>query len=384
MTDVDDPEHGGLHVLALNKRSWQHSKAGGSELNLEQTLKRLADRGHEVDLLVGADEGRPATTVDESVTIHRVGRDDAVPAPWDVVVAYLTVTAYYYLYSYRLSPDLVYAVNVPLPWLVLTRVPRVTIFHHVAIDTFFETHPFPQNVLGFLAQWIGVARERSNHTVSVSPSTTEALVSRGHDPATVHEIRNGLALDRYRPGAEAPTPEVLYLGGLERYKGVDRLPAIHRHLRRSVDGPVDLHVAGRDGPERAAIEAYCDRIESARFHGFVSEERKVELLQRAWVFLAPSRVEGWGIAVLEANACGTPAVGSDVDGLRDSIRDGETGLLADGSDPAAFADRVATLLDDDARRTRYGARAREWAEAHSWDDAVDDLEALLVSVAADR
>lgn len=373
-----------VRLLALNKRSWHHSKAGGSELNLEQTLKRLADRGHEVHLLVGADEGRDPTTVDEGVTIRRVGRNHPVPAPWDVVVAYLYVSVYYYVYSYRYAPDVVYWVNVPLPWPILTRRPRVAIFHHVAIDTFFDTHPFPQSLLGFLAQWIGVLRERRHPTVSVSPSTTEELVSRGHDPDTVHEIRNGLELDRYRPGGETDRPMVLYLGGLERYKGVDRIPAIHRQLERRSTKPVELHVAGRDGPERSAIEGYCERVESAQFHGFVGEDRKIDLLQRAWVFLAPSRVEGWGIAVLEANACGTPAVGSDVKGLRDSIRNGETGWLVDGTDPVDFADRVRDLLENDETRTRFGRRAREWAESHSWEASVDDLERLLRSVAHGR
>lgn len=385
MTALDEPDghhetSRKLRILALNKRSWQHSRAGGSELNLEESLKGLAQRGHRVDLLVGTDEARPSPAIDEGVTIHRVGAGGDLRAPWDVVASYFFVSLYFYWYLLRLRPDVVYAVNVPLPWPVYTRRPRVTIYHHVAIDTFFQTHPFPQNLLGFIAQWLGVLRERSNPTVSVSPSTTEELVSRGHDPASVHEIRNGLDLEQYRPGTESLDPEIVYVGGLERYKGVDRLPAIHRALQDVFDGQVELHVAGRDGPVRESIEAYCAQTETAHFHGFVSEAEKVERLQRAWVFIAPSRVEGWGIAVLEANACGTPAVGSDVKGLRDSIRDGETGLLADGSDPTAFATRIETLLSDSDERERLGAEARAWAEEHSWASSVDRLETLLVSV----
>jgi glycosyltransferase involved in cell wall biosynthesis len=118
------------------------------------------------------------------------------------------------------------------------------------------------------------------------------------------------------------------------------------------------------------------------YHGFISEERKIEILQNAWVFIAPSRIEGWGIAVLEANACGTPAVGSDVNGLRDSIRDGETGLLADGADADKFARHVNALLADDERRAVLRQNARDWAEQHSWDRAVDQLERLFRSAVA--
>jgi glycosyltransferase involved in cell wall biosynthesis len=280
------------------------------------------------------------------------------------------------------SPDVIYTVNTPLPWLVITRRPRVGIFHHIAIDSFFETHPFPQNLLGYVSQWVGVLRERNNPTVSVSPSTSRELVSRGHKPQNVHEIRNGLDLGTYSPGETSPVPRILYVGGLDRYKGVDRIPGIHQSLSEIFDSTVHLDVAGRDGPVKEEIKTYCAQTESAHFHGFVSMEKKINLLQSAWVFIAPSRVEGWGIAVLEANACGTPAVGSDVNGLRDSIRDGESGLLVDGSNPTEFAACINDLLSNTQKRETFEANARSWAEQHSWEQTVDQLEELFISVSS--
>lgn len=364
-------------ILALNKRSWHHSKAGGSEHNLEKTLTRLADRGHDVYLLTGSDEGQDRTDIDNGVNIRRVGVGDRIDAPWDVVVSYLFVTIYFYWYQHRVAPDVVYTVNTPLPWPVFTRRPRVSIFHHIAIDSFFETHPFPQNLFGFLAQWAGVFRERENPTVSVSPSTTEELVYRGHDPETIAEITNGIDTNRYSPGSESETPRVLYLGGLERYKGVDRIPEIHQAITNQATEPVQLDVAGRDGPLREEIAEYCNHTETATFHGFVSLSRKVELLQSAWVYIAPSRVEGWGIVVLEANACATPAVGNDINGLRDSICDGTTGYLVPEGDCDAFASRVVQLLDEETRK-QFGSEARRWAQKHSWEQTVDDLEQLFI------
>ncbi|WP_435156756.1 glycosyltransferase family 4 protein [Haladaptatus sp. DFWS20] len=367
-------------VLALNKRSWQHSKAGGSELNLEETLKRLGKRGHQVHLLTGSDEGKSRTDYDESVSIRRIGFDDRFPAPWDVVISYITISIYFYYHLYRISPDVIYTVNTPLPWPVLTRHPRVSIFHHIAIDSFFDTHPFPQNILGFVSQWFGVFQERNNPTVSVSPSTTEELISRGHDPNTVYEIRNGLSLKKYKPGTESNKPRIVYVGGLERYKGVDRIPEIHQAIQEKMRSPVHLDVAGRDGPVQEIIEKYCEEFDEANYHGFVTEEKKLDLLQSAWIFIAPSRVEGWGIAVLEANACGTPAVGSDVNGLRDSIRDGETGLLAKGSDPELFASKIKHILIESERRSEFAEQARSWAELHSWEESVNQLEKLFLLV----
>ena len=88
-----------------------------------------------------------------------------------------------------------------------------------------------------------------------------------------------------------------------------------------------------------------------RFHGFVSEEEKLALLRRTWANLFPSPKEGWGITVMEAAACGTPSLASDSPGLRDSVRDGETGYLVPHGDAGG-----AGRPDAGA-----GGRSRRWS-----------------------
>ena len=383
---------GRLTILAVNKSCWGNG-GGGAEANLRETLSRLADRGNDVTLLCGRFPGCADVEYLDGVRIERVGFEREFGPPFDVVLTYLAATVVVYRRLARIEPDVVYVVDTPLPWPIYTRRPRVAIFHHVAIDSFLETHPFPQNWLGSFAQRLGARRERRTPTVSVSPSTTNALLDAGHPPATVHEIRNGIDVERYtpdesgepgRPGKAASEPRLLYLGGLNEIKGADRLPAIHRAVERALGRAVRLDIAGRGGETATTLKAYCAGRDSACFHGYVSEERKVELLRRAWVFLAPSRIEGWGLAVLEANACGTPAVGADVEGLRDSIRDGETGVLADAADPDAFAASVVSVLEDDECRAELSANAREWATAHSWEETTADLEMLFHRVVGSR
>src|SRR5204863_6777869 len=77
-----------------------------------------------------------------------------------------------------------------------------------------------------------------------------------------------------------------------------------------------------------------------RFLGFVAEEEKRRRLRRAWALLFPSPKEGWGISNVEAAACGTPALASDSPGLRESVRDGETGFLVTHGDAHALAQRM--------------------------------------------
>jgi glycosyltransferase involved in cell wall biosynthesis len=88
--------------------------------------------------------------------------------------------------------------------------------------------------------------------------------------------------------------------------------------------------------------------------------------------------EGWGLVVLEANAVGTPAVGYDVAGLRDSIRDGRTGVLATPGDATALGHAAADLVLDGDRLAAFSDEARTWAAQFSWDETADRLLSVVV------
>src|SRR5207302_5583159 len=110
------------------------------------------------------------------------------------------------------------------------------------------------------------------------------------------------------------------------------------------------------------------------FAGHVSEEEKWRLLQRAWLLVHGAHQEGWGIAVMEAAACGTPALAFDVPGVRDAVVDGKTGVLVDFETelPAAWVQ----LASDEPQRLRLGAAARQRAVAMSWDATVTQFLAV--------
>jgi hypothetical protein len=114
--------------------------------------------------------------------------------------------------------------------------------------------------------------------------------------------------------------------------------------------------------------------------GRVSEEAKFELLGEAWLTVAPSAAEGWGLTIVEANAIGTPAVAYDVPGLRDSVRHGMTGwLVRHGQTLAdALGDALQEVSDPD-RRAQIGAAAKAWAGAFSWDSSADRLAGVLLA-----
>ncbi|MDE2582236.1 MAG: glycosyltransferase [Rhodospirillales bacterium] len=184
----------------------------------------------------------------------------------------------------------------------------------------------------------------------------------------VHYIGVDCAAIRPR-SAEEETPTILHVARLVEVKGAEylvralaALPA--RHAR------VDLVVIG-DGPRRAMLEKLAGTLglgARVRFLGALPHAEVLAWMRKAAMLALPSvrtrtgRVEGLGMVLLEAAACGVPAVGSRIGGIPEGILDGETGLLAPERNAAALAERMSALLDDRDLRARMGSAARRHIE----------------------
>ena len=137
---------------------------------------------------------------------------------------------------------------------------------------------------------------------------------------------------------------------------------------------------GIEQPRLEAVARELGIADRTRFTGFVSDAERDALLESSRVCVCPSTKEGWGLTVIDANSCGVPVVASDVPGLRDSVRDAQTGFLVPDTDVDAFAERIGRLLDDDDLAARMGNDARAWSRRFDWDQAADDLADSLRAV----
>ena len=167
----------------------------------------------------------------------------------------------------------------------------------------------------------------------------------------------------------------MVLGRLVPHKRVDLLLRAWRVVQPIVGG--ELVVIG-DGPERRWLDTL--KGPGVRFAGHVSEEEKWRLLHRAWLLVHGAHHEGWGIAVVEAAACGTPALAFDVPGVRDAVLDGQTGVLVDYETELAAA--WVHLAGDEQWRRRLGSAARQRAEELSWDTTVSQFLAVAEEAVA--
>lgn len=167
---------------------------------------------------------------------------------------------------------------------------------------------------------------------------------------------------------------------LKRVQDVVRIFAEARRLLPAA--PLRLRLVG-NGPERPGIEALVRELELQPFVRFLGDQVDLPaLLRDSDLFLLPSETESFGLAALEAMACGVPVVASRVAGIPEVVADGESGLLAPVGDVAAMAGHVARLASDAAALTRFSAAARARAESHFQPGPiVDRYEALYQRLA---
>ncbi|MDQ5821653.1 MAG: glycosyltransferase family 4 protein [Actinomycetota bacterium] len=264
----------------------------------------------------------------------------------------------------RRRPRVAHVVEVWPPALVaarLARVPRVIVTHHT------PELPRHDNLAGRLWWKLGWA------TRPLVIYTSEADRSRdGRRPSRVVPL--GIDLERF--GGGRPVLEGTVVGNVARLaeqKG-------HRTLLAAVPAVLERHpdatfaIAG-DGELREEIERLAaphrERV------ALLGERSDVpDLLASFAVFAYPSRFEGLCLAVIEAQAAGVPVVATPVGGIRETVVDGETGLLVPPDDPQALAGAIIRLLDDRAFAQRLADQAREGAQSYSEERMVHRTLAL--------
>lgn len=365
---------GGMRILLVNWLDRANPQAGGAEIHVFEIFSRLARNGHRVRLVCSGWRGCAPRADVEGIDVTRVStrngfalagrgavRRALAEEPFDIVVEDIN--------------------KIPLFLTTLTDLPFCAIIPHLFGDTAFREAAWPMAAAVWLAErpLPRVYRRAGYHAISAS--TRDDLVRRGVAQECIRVIHPGVDSRHFSPDPAVPRsdpPSFLYVGRLKRYKGVDLAIRALAVARKEHPG-LRLDIAGT-GDARSYLESLVADLgiaDAVTFHGFVAEERKLHLLRSTWANVFPSPKEGWGITVMEAAACGTPSLASDSPGLRDSVRDGQTGYLVPHGDVEALARRMLELAASPERVAVLGHAARSFAESLGWDAAARATEAHL-------
>jgi len=363
-----------MKILAVNWMDMANPQAGGAEVHITEILSRFVERGDEVTLVTSDFRGGARYDEFRGINIIRAGTRETFNFAAPAVLRKLDDTFNYDLVVEDIN-------KVPFFTPLYLRKPVLAVIPHLFGETVYrETNFFFASYVYLMEKPIPLVYRHACFAV-ISESTARDIVRRGISPDRVRVVFCGMDHATYHldPGAPAfDRPTVLYVGRIKRYKSVDVILRAMPEVITRVPG-TRLAVVGA-GDTLDDLKRLANRLgiaDRVLFTGFVTTEEKVDWMRRSHVIVNPSPREGWGLTNIEAGACGTPAVASDVDGLRDSVRDGVTGLLFPYGDHRALAERLVRLLLDDPLRNEMSLNAVEWARTFTWENAARETMEIV-------
>ena len=327
-------------------------------------MMRLCTRGHEVTLFTS---GFPGCKSEETIDGIRVVRQG------DRLSVYRKARRYYNGLSERFEVviDEINTVPFMTPRFVDRGEKIIALIHQLAREFWFYEMPYPVAWLGYHyleERWL--KRYRDILTITVSDSTKEELANLGFKDIRV--VPNGLNVSTLDSvPIKTAEPSLVYVGRLKKAKKPEDALEAFRLLKEKRPS-VQMTVVGDGYLKQGLQEKYPD----AKFTGYLDRASRDAVVSKSWALAVPGVREGWGQVVTDSNALGTPAVGYNIPGLRDSIRDEFNGSLVEPN-PAALADGLERLLSDEDRRSRLSKNALEWSRRFSWDRSTDSFESLL-------
>lgn len=324
--------NGTRRIVICNWRDSAHPAAGGAEVYAEAIARRWSAAGHDVTLVCASVDGHAREEWADGVRIVRGGGRFSV---------YCHARRYV---ASRDDVDLVLECVNTKPFGIARRCPTtpvVTLTHQLARDVWFSETPLPVALLGrFVLEPIWLRRMRDVPTLTISPSSRESLVAAGLRSVRVVPVGVDQPCVDARAVAKAPVPTVVFCGRLVRSKrphdAIRAFAAVRRRWPRARlvvigGGPLEDKLRRAAGPGVDLI-------------GRVPGHVKQALMAEAHALVVTSVREGWGLVVSEAAALGTPAVGYDVPGLRDSVVAGGGRLCR--PDPDALGTALVDALEE--------------------------------------
>ena len=369
-----------LHVIYDDiENPW----VGGGGASRAREINRLLAKKHSITMLTGNFPEAKSRRID-GINFVRIGFSKRY------FLSRLTFTLLIPFYLRKFDSELVvndFSVFSPVFCHWFIRKPVIHTFYHRIGRQVFKKF-WILGVFAFLFEKIFLAT--AQNIITISPSVTQKI-ARKNDKRRIECIFTGVdsALFDVDPAPKGSLVTerykgeyIAYLGRLDIYmKGLDVLIESFHKLS---DNAVMLKIAGSGlKKNRDKIEQLINRYQlSSRVQllGRISDEEKKEFLQQAAFVVMPSRFEGWGIAAIEAAACGKAVIGTNIPGLQDAIIDGKTGLLIEPNNPEVLADAMQTLLQDENLCTSLGQNARSWAESFKWDVIAEKQEAFYKEI----
>jgi glycosyltransferase involved in cell wall biosynthesis len=360
-----------MKVLWMTWKDRLNPEAGGAEVINEEIAKRLTRDRHEVIFLVANFRGGAREEIKDGYRIIRLGNRYTV---------YWEAYKYYKKNLADWADCLIEEVNtIPFFTRLYAREKRVYLFYQLCREVWFYQIFFPASVIGYILEplylKILTTDKLCKAILTESESAKKDLVRHGFDEEKIHifsvcnDISPITSLDLSKKYSE---PTLLSLGALRSMKRTAHQIKAFEIAKLSISG-LKMIIAGdatsKYGQKVLKMIKKSRFSEDIKYVGRVASNEKTELMQKSHAILVTSVKEGWGLIVTEANSQGTPAIVYNVDGLRDSVKHDQTGLVAQYNRPQSLADEIKTLINNQDKYAKMVDNAWNWSKSFNFDDS---------------
>jgi glycosyltransferase involved in cell wall biosynthesis len=347
-----------MKILWINHRDPEHPDAGGAEVHIREVARRLVQKGCEVTLLCERFSGSKKTELAEGVKVIRSGNKFTAHLMAPLLVSKLGRN------NDAVIDDIAHAV----PWWspIVTSRPVIAIVHHVHQRVIpVEFGPTLGMVLRIAERSI---RPTYKNIIAVSQSTRHELTTLiGVKGKYIRVVHPGVDHDIYRPSEEKfKNPTILWIGRMKKYKNPQDVIAAFALAKQELPD-LKLIIVGSGDWKGKSIQMVKEmQLRDVSFLT-VDNAEKIRLMQKSWAICVTSVAEGWGLVILEAAACGTPAIAYDAGATGEAVINGRTGFLVRYGNIEGLAEKVKLLSSDHKLLSSMSKAAFERSLEFDWD-----------------
>ncbi len=346
-----------MNILFLNRRDIKNPDGGGAEVYTHEIAKGLVERYNcAVSVFTSLFKQAEKEEVIDGVRYIRKGSEFAVH-----------LLGFLYAVRHRKKFDLIIDEFNGIGFFTFCLSNSILLIHQLYKE-FWMRQLGVFGILPYVLEPVILKHYKNKLAVTVSDSTKKDLAGLGFKHIQI--VMNGL---KPMPLLQLPekksVPVMVFVGRLKPTKKPEDAIEIFKKVKNTV-GNAELWIIGR-GPEENRLRKMAEKIDGITFWGHVDDKKKMLLLGEAHVLLAPGVREGFGINVIEAASTGTPAVGYNIPGLRDSIIHGETGFLVNNITEASA--KVLELLDKNDFYLKMSRNCLNYAKDFNWDKRIEEF-----------
>ncbi|HSX00246.1 MAG TPA: glycosyltransferase family 4 protein [Patescibacteria group bacterium] len=368
-----------MNILWLTWKDYKHPQSGGAEVVLRELSKRLVADGHQVTFLTARPAGFAAHERLDGIEVIRIGRNRYLHSFQALL---------YYMRHLRGKFDVVVEVVNTAPYFGVLfggGAKTFLFYHQLAREVWFHETKSPLSQVGYYAlEPLATRLLAHSHAplITISNSTLQDLGHFGFSESGSAIITQGIELEpllSLRGIRKLPEPTMLSFGAMRAMKRtLDQVKAFELAKQQIPNLKMILagDTSGAYGKRVLDYIAHSAYVDDITCEGRVSRARKLELMRQTHIMCVTSVKEGWGLIVTEAASQGTPAIVYNVDGLRDSVHDHETGLVVPPYS-LALANGIINLFDDHSLYKKIRAAAWQWSKRLTFDQSYQDFKQVL-------